>query len=199
VLVLNFLCKILSITAAEAFAVLKLPFREETMSRTQVAGIRSSRVEWYLWWVLNVWTLSVYTLYRYRTGSVSVTLSWRCIFSKMLQASSPTNRNASLSIPAWQQMQWLALNFQFWEMMLYHWVCSSQLFLRIIGPFSLFFFYCLTMKMKELWPFDTAWAASPLMLDHILEELNFQHHHCEVLRSFISYISCSLAIKIFFF
>jgi len=29
------------------------------------------------------------------------------------------------------------------------------------------------------------------MLDHILEELNFHQHHCEDLRSFISYISCS--------
>jgi len=45
VLVLHFLHKILGIIAAEAFAVLKLPFREETMSRTEVAGIQSSRVE----------------------------------------------------------------------------------------------------------------------------------------------------------
>jgi hypothetical protein len=48
VLVLHFLHIILGITATEAFAVLKLPFREETMSRNQVAGIQSSRVEWYL-------------------------------------------------------------------------------------------------------------------------------------------------------
>jgi hypothetical protein len=45
VLVLQFLHKILGITPAEAFAVLKLPFREETMSRTQVVGIQSSRME----------------------------------------------------------------------------------------------------------------------------------------------------------
>jgi hypothetical protein len=45
VFVLHFLCTILGVTAAEAFAVLKLPFREETMSITQVAGIQSSRVE----------------------------------------------------------------------------------------------------------------------------------------------------------
>jgi hypothetical protein len=42
VLELEFLHKILSITAAEPFAMLKLPCREETMSRTQVAGIQSS-------------------------------------------------------------------------------------------------------------------------------------------------------------
>lgn len=58
-LVLQFLHKSVGITPAEAFAVLKLPFREETMSRTQVACIRSSRVEWYLPWMVNVWTLSV--------------------------------------------------------------------------------------------------------------------------------------------
>jgi hypothetical protein len=45
VLMLHILHKILGVTAAEAFAVLKLPLRVETMSRTQVAGIQSSRVE----------------------------------------------------------------------------------------------------------------------------------------------------------
>lgn len=69
VLVLHFLRKILGITAAEAFAVLKLPFREESMSRTQVADIQSSRVEWYWQWLLNVWVVSVHCLFKPHTDT----------------------------------------------------------------------------------------------------------------------------------
>jgi hypothetical protein len=80
---------------------------------------------------------------------------------------------------------YLTLKMQvFWGMTLCHWVSSLWCFeglqcLHLQGQGDCF----LTLKMKALPSFGTPGSAHPVIQCHTPEDLNFQQHLCETLRS----------------